>query len=202
MRDESTIRHCEERRRSGPEESREAIPGSSATLWGLLRRAKALLAMTFVLSLSGCYSFTGSSIPPHIHTIGIPMAEDNSGFGQSDLRQNLTDLLVQKFTNEGSLRVASRSNADALLEVSIPGNGVTDMPVSVKTGEIVTAKKVTISVHAIYRDQKKQKVFWERDFNKSAQYEIAQGQAGMKTALHNAEDQLAEDLLIAAISNW
>jgi hypothetical protein len=180
---------------------KKAISDGSATRVGLLRRAKALLAMTVVLS--GCYSFTGSSIPPHIHTIGIPMVEDNSGFGQSDIRQNLTDMLVQKFTTEGSLRVASRNNADALLEVSIPsGNGVIDQPVSVKTGEIVTAKKVTLTVHAVYRDQKKQKVFWERDFNKSGQYEIAQGQAGLKTALRNAEDQLAEDMLIAAISNW
>lgn len=169
--------------------------GASATL------PKYLVVLPF-LFLVGCYSFTGASIPPHIHTIGIPIVEDNSGWGQSDVRQNLTDMLVQKFTNEGSLRVASRTNADALLEVSIPGNGITDMPVGVKTGEVVTAKKLTITVHAIYRDQKKQKVFWERDFNKSGQYEIAQGQSGMKNALHTAEDQLAEDLLLAAISNW
>ena len=171
--------------------------------WKMVRSKVNRLLLTFgLLMMVGCYSFTGSSIPSHIHTIGIPTVEDNSGFGQSDIRQNLTDLLVQKFTNEGSLRVASRANADAVLEVSIPANSITDMAVAVKTGEIVSAKKVTITVHAIYRDQKKQKVFWERDFNKSGQYEIAQGQTGLKKALHDAEDQLAEDLLIAAISNW
>jgi hypothetical protein len=162
---------------------------------------KFLLLLPFV-ALASCYSFTGSSIPPHIHTIGIPMAEDNSGWGQSDVRQNLTDLLVQKFTNEGSLRVASRANADALLEVSINTGGIRDEAVSVKAGEIVTAKKVSVTVHAIYRDQKKQKLFWERDFTKDAQYEIAQGQTGLKTALRQAEEKVAEDVLLAAISNW
>jgi hypothetical protein len=166
------------------------------------RRYRMSTLLVVALVLSGCYSFTGSSIPPHIHTIGIPMIEDNSGWGQSDVRQNLTDQLVQKFTNEGSLRVASRTNADALLEVSINANGIRDESVSVKAGEIVTAKKVSITVHATYRDQKKQKLFWERDFTKDAQYEIAQGQAGLKTAIVQAEEKLAEDLLLAAISNW
>src|SRR6266540_5756454 len=176
----------------------------SSLLHGLRKflRTFILHPSAFILLFGGCYSFTGSSIPPHIHTIGIPMVEDNSGWGQSDVRQNLTDLLVQKFTNEGSLRVASRANADALLEVSINANGIRDEPVSVKTGEIVTAKKVSVTVHAAYRDQKKQKLFWERDFTKDGQYEIAQGQAGLKKALRDAEEKLAEDLLLAAISNW
>ena len=157
-----------------------------------------LLAILF----SGCYSFTGASIPSYIHTIGIPPVDDNSGFGQSDVRQNLTDDLVQKFTNEGSLRVANRSNSDAVLEISIPSGGIIDEPVSVRAGDQVTTKRVTLRVHAIYRDQKKQKLFWENDFSQSSDYPISQNLAGLKTALHDAEDKLAETLLIAAISNW
>jgi hypothetical protein len=161
-----------------------------------------LLLTSYFLLQTGCYSFTGASLPPHIHTIGIPLVEDNSGFGQSSVRQELTDQLIQKFTNEGSLRVANRSNSDAALEVSIPSNGIIDQPFNVKAGEVVTTKQVTLTVHAIYRDQKKQKVFWERDFSKNASYSISQGLAGLRTALHEAENNLSNDLLIAAISNW
>ena len=162
------------------------------------------LAFFFLLVslLSGCYSFTGASIPSYIHTIGIPPVDDNSGFGQSDVRQNLTDDLDQKFTNEGSLRVANRSNSDAVLEVSILSGGITDESVSVRAGDQVTTKRVTLRVHAIYRDQKKQKLFWESDFSQSSDYPISQNLAGLRTALHDAEDKLAETLLIAAISNW
>jgi len=161
-----------------------------------------LLLTSYLLLQTGCYSFTGASLPSHIHTIGIPLVEDNSGFGQSAIRQELTDQLVQKFTNEGSLRVANRSNSDALLEVTVPGNGVIDQPFNVKAGEVVTTKQVTLTVHAVYRDQKKQKIFWERDFSKNASYPVSQGLAGLRTALHEAENNLANDLLIAAISNW
>src|SRR5437899_3168324 len=89
-----------------------------------------LSSFIFHLFLAGCYSFTGASIPAHIHTIGVPLVEDNSGFGQSAVRQELTDELVQKFTNEGSLRVANRSVADAVIESSIPVRGIMDEPVS------------------------------------------------------------------------
>ena len=157
---------------------------------------------SLLLLLSGCYSFTGASIPSYLHTIGIPLVDDNSGFGQSDVRQNLTDDLVQKFTNEGSLRVANRSNSDAVLEVSIPSGGIMDEAVSVQAGNQVTTKRVTLRVHAIYRDQKKQKLFWENDFSQSSDYPISQNLTGLRTALHDAEDKLSETLLIASISNW
>ena len=39
------------------------------------RVRKYLTLLPFFLFVS-CYSFTGASIPPHIHTIGIPIVED------------------------------------------------------------------------------------------------------------------------------
>jgi hypothetical protein len=163
-----------------------------------------LLTSYFLLSLAevGCYSFTGASIPPHIHTIGIPLVEDNSGFGQSAVHQDLTDQLTQKFTSEGSLRVGSVSSSDAKIEASIPASGIDDEPVSVKAGEIVTTKQITLKVHAIYTDQKKQKVFWERDFAETAPYAISGGLSAQHTALSQAEDKVTSDILIAVISNW
>jgi hypothetical protein len=155
----------------------------------------------FLLS-TGCYSFTGASIPPHIHTIGIPLVEDNSGFGQSSVRQEITDQLTLKFTNEGSLRVANVSSADAKVEASVPAGGIDDQPVNTRAGDIVTTKQIALKVHAIYTDQKKQKQFWERDFSETAQYAISGGLTAQRTAIQQAEEKVAQDILIAVISNW
>jgi hypothetical protein len=163
-------------------------------------RDRLIIALVALLVFGGCYSFTGASIPPHIHTIGIPLAEDNSGFGQSDVRQTLTDLLVQKFTTDGSLRVTNRSNSDAVLETSI--SSIVDEPVTVRQGEEVSTKRVRITIHGIYRDQKKQKLFWERDFAQSSDYLINQNLTGQRTALRQAVDKAAEDMLVSVISNW
>jgi hypothetical protein len=168
----------------------------------IVNASRSWLVVLLAFVLSSCYSFTGSSIPPHIHSIGIPLVDDNSGFGQPDVRQKLTDLLIQKFTSDGSLRVADRSVADAVLELSIPPNGIYETDVSVRAGEIVTTKRVNIRVQATYRDQKKQKIFWTRDFSQSADYPLQQSLAGLRDALSRAEDKLGEDLLLAVISNW
>lgn len=154
--------------------------------------------MLFVLP--SCYSFSGASLPAHLKTIGIPLATDNSGFGRSDIRQSLTDQLTQKFTREGSLQVRDRSIADAILEVTI--TKVSDEPISVRAGDELTTKRVTIVVSATYRDVKMQKLVWERNFQQFADYSVAQALEGFNKALSGALDKLTDDLMLGVISNW
>ena len=156
--------------------------------------------LVLLVLFTGCYSFTGASIPSHLKTIGIPLATDNSGFGRSELRQELTDFLVQKFTREGSLQVRDRSVSDALLDVAI--NRIADDPVAVKAGEELTRKRATIYVQVTYRDVKLQKLMWDRTFQQFADYDVSAGLEGLNTALRNAEEKLAEDILLGVISNW
>ena len=150
--------------------------------------------------LSGCYSFTGASLPTGIKTIAIPLAADNSNFAQANLRQQLTDQLVQKFTRDGSLQVRDRSVADALLDVTL--TSISDLPIGVNAGEQLTNKRVTISVEATFRDQKKQKTFWDKTFQQTADYPISQSLDGQAVAIKNAMDKLSNDLLLGVISNW
>lgn len=163
---------------------------------------RGFLAMTFFITLffSGCYSFTGASLPAGIKSIAIPLASDNSNFSLPQVRQQLTDKLVQKFTHDGSLQVRDRSVSDALLDVTI--TSITDLPIGVATGDQLTNKRVTISVEATYRDQKKQKTFWDKTFQQTADYPISQGLDGQTLALKNAMDKLSNDLLLGVISNW
>jgi len=153
-----------------------------------------------VTILPGCYSFTGASLPAGIKSIAVPVATDNSSFSQADLRQQITDQLVQKFTRDGSLQVRDRTVADALIDVTI--TSITDLPIGVATGDQLTNKRVTISVEAIYRDQKKQKTFWDKTFQQTADYPISQQLAGQQTALKNAIDKLTNDLFLGVLSNW
>jgi hypothetical protein len=164
-----------------------------------MRKVFYILPFTFYI-FSGCYSFTGSNLPAGIKSIAIPLAADNSGFSQADIRQQLTDQLTQKFTRDGSLQVRDRTVADALLDVTI--TSITDLPVGVSVGEQLTTKRITINAQALYRDQKKQKTFWDKSFQQTADYPISQGLDGQKVAVKNALDKLSNDLLLGVISNW
>lgn len=156
--------------------------------------------LVLLVLFAGCYSFTGASIPAHLKTVGIPLATDNSGFGRSEMRQELTEFLIQKFTREGSLQVRDRSISDALLDMAI--SRIADDPVAVKAGEELTRKRATIYVQVTYRDMKMQKLMWDRTFQQFADYDVSAGLEGLNTALRNAEEKLAEDILLAVISNW
>ncbi|HET6512148.1 MAG TPA: hypothetical protein VFH43_08150, partial [Candidatus Kapabacteria bacterium] len=79
---------------------------------------------------------------------------------------------------------------------------IADENVGVQSGEQLTTKRVTISVDAVYRDQKKQKDFWQRRMSQSADYPIEQNLAGLRGALQTAEERLTEEILLAVISNW
>ena len=54
--------------------------------------AKALLYFFIAVSIQGCYSFSGASLPPHIKTIAIPVFEDHSGAGIAQFRSELTQI--------------------------------------------------------------------------------------------------------------
>ncbi|MEP7235081.1 MAG: LptE family protein [Ignavibacteriota bacterium] len=153
-----------------------------------------------IFNYCGCYSFTGASLPAGIKSIGIPVPADNSNFAQATLRQQLGDQLLQKFTRDGSLQVRERSISDALLDVTI--TSISDLPIGVRTGEELTNKRVTITVSATFRDQKKQKTFWEKSFQQTGDYPISQGIDGENLAIKNALDKLSNDLLLGVISNW
>src|SRR5512139_985921 len=74
----------------------------------------------------GTYSFTGASVPEHLKTVSIPIAEDRSPAAIPGLRELLTDNLIRKFISDNSLQVTERSTADATLESVI--TLVTDAP--------------------------------------------------------------------------
>lgn len=155
------------------------------------------------LFLSSCsYSFTGSSVPPHLKTIAIPLALDRSGSGEPDLSENLTNELITKFLNDNSLQIADKVNADALLECTV--TSLPDVPEVISGGEQVTLRKITVNVKATYRDLVKKKTIFNRNFSSFGNYSVdaADIQSARQDAIGQAVDQITEDILLAVVSNW
>src|SRR5437763_781278 len=124
-------------------------------------RARGFIAGTLVLAficLNGCYSFKGGSVPSHLKTIAIPLFDDQSGSAERNLREKFQNKLIERFRQDNSLQVTDKTRSDAVIEgiiVSMP-----DEPYIVVQGESVTKRKITISLHVIYRDVKLNKQVW------------------------------------------
>lgn len=161
-----------------------------------------LLFGTSVVINFGCgsYSFTGASVPEHLKTIAIPIAEDKSPAAIPGLRESLTDNLIQKFISDNSLQVTERSTANATLECVI--TSVTDAPAIVSAGEEITSRRLTINVKVVYKDLVQRKTIFENTFTNHGDYVPGEATNNRDNAIATAVDKISEDILLAVVSGW
>ena len=165
--------------------------------------AIALLGLAWSLSVlaAGCrYSFTGGSVPPHLKTIAIPIIQDQSGFGDPRLKDQLTDQLVSLFRGDNTLQLADRANADAVLDVVV--TRVSDDPLVVNPGELVSERRITVAVHVTLTDQKQRRKMWEKDFNQWGDYPSGGGPTQRDAGIQEAVKKLTEDILNETVAGW
>jgi hypothetical protein len=161
-----------------------------------------LFIIPAVINFESCcsYSFTGASVPEHLKTVAIPVADDRSGSGQPGLRELFTSMLTQKFIDDNSLKVADRVNANATLDCII--SSFSDAPAVVSAGENVQRRRITIGVQVTYRDLVKRKTIFEQTFSNYGEYDPLGSLTDKTVAISKAIDNITQDILLAAVSGW
>lgn len=159
--------------------------------------------LSLLVSLStgcGIYSFTGASIPDHVGTIAIPLVEDRSLGGVSNMDQVLTDLLIERFVRQTRLALEPDENAaDALLTVTI--ERYQNEPTAVTGDEVAALNRVTIAVGVEYLDQVESEERLARSFSDSDVYDATNIGLEEETAARVLE-RIADDIFTAATSDW
>ena len=153
------------------------------------------------LLFSGCtYSFRGASLPPGVRSVAVEVFDDKSGFGDPNLRVNLTNQLTQKLVSDNTLRVTNLSTADAAIIGTV--NSVVSQPVAVQGNQQVGRWQITVNVSVKFQNLKTQKAIWTKDFSNWGEYDPSAGQSNRDAGLNDAEDKLTEDILLAVVTNW
>jgi len=164
-----------------------------------LRAAIFLIAATS-MSACGYYSFSGATIPEHLGTISIPIAQDNTISTITGLDDQMTELLVARFVRQTRLSLESDvEQSDALLEVTL--SQYRNVPTSVSGDEQATRNRVTISARALYTDRTTGETLLDRTFSSFEEYdpEVSAQEEGAALA---ALEKIADDIFTAATSNW
>lgn len=159
------------------------------------------IPLLFILALAGCrYSFTGGSVPANLKTIAIPIVQDQSGFGDPLFKDRLTEQLVTRFTNDGSLTLADRTNADSALETVI--TSVRESASVVKPGEDVSQRRITVTARVSFTDLKLRKKLWEKDFSQWGDFPSGASLTQRDEGLQEAIRKLTEDILNETVAGW
>ena len=161
-----------------------------------------LVVLPLLIVLQGCYSFRGGSSPAHLKTVQIPQAEDNSGFGRSTIRFDLTNQLIDRFRSDNSLRVVDDSEADSRLEVTI-ATIRNDIRLAVSAADRETVRGVVIEARGTFYDNVRSRAIFEgRLFKGESSYDISEGQSGEDAAVAEAIENLSNEILLATVADW
>ncbi len=163
-----------------------------------MRRLPALLAVL----LAGCaYSFSGASIPEHLRTVAVPLAENGAAGGPNALDQRLTDALVQRFADRSRLSLVSdEETADAVVRATIVQYAV--VPAAVTGTNLAQLNRVTLGVRVVVADRVEARDLLDRTFSANEDFAPGEGLQGEAEAAERAVAQIARDAFTAATSDW
>ena len=148
---------------------------------------------------AGCgpYSFSGSSIPPNVNSVAIPLFEDRTAeFG---IKERITNELIDKFISENLLQVRSRKNADSVLLGTIVR--VNDRPFTYDEQEQVEEYRVDISVALEWIDTTTNKNLFKGNVSGWGAYSAA-SPADRESGLDEAVERLVTAVVNQTLSGW
>lgn len=160
-----------------------------------------LALLCVLLALSGCYSFSGASLPPQLRTVAIPPVESRATGGPADLDQRLADALVERFADRTRLNLEpDEGEADLIVRATVERYTVS--PAAVTGDEVAALNRVTLGVRVVVTDRVEGAELLSRTFSANADYAPAEGLAGESDAALRALEQVAQDAFTAATSDW
>lgn len=161
-----------------------------------------LLLWSIAYTRCGFYSFSGSTLPPHLGTIAIPIFENRTTeFG---IPEDLTDALIAKFTEDNSLKVFDRRTADSVIEGTIVS--VREQAGAYNVQEQVKEIRIYIRIQAKFEDIKKNKVMWEEEITQWGTYNpdlpVTQEGSSRQDAIQEAIEKISTDIFNKTIAGW
>ena len=154
-----------------------------------------------VLFRCGYYSFSGSSLPSIIRTIAIPLFENKTTeFG---VPEDITDALINEFTQDNTLKVVDRRAADSVIEGTIVN--IREQAGAYNQQEQVQEIRIYVRVKAKFEDLKKNNVIWEEEITQWGTYspDASGGEnATRQDAIDEAIEKIVTEIFNKTISGW
>ena len=156
----------------------------------------------FILFLSSCYSFTGSSLSPETKTVLVRDFPNNSALVNPNLSQQFSIDIQNRFLQRTTLK-GTKENPDILIEGEITDYSITptsiSSPVNTGNGNMLQAaqNKLTITVKVHYEN----KIEPEKSFDKTYSDESSFSSNLDFTSIEAAQVKIVNERIINKIFN-
>ncbi|MGK7345858.1 MAG: LPS assembly lipoprotein LptE [Candidatus Nitrospinota bacterium M3_3B_026] len=165
------------------------------------------LALFFLLLpfAAGCgYALvgTGSSLPPGIETVSIPLFENKTG--EPDLDTIITAVVKEEFIKDGRLKVDDSAAADSVLAGVILGYNL--RPLAYDAENNVTEYMVTLAIRITHIDKSNGETITSQRMNTNWRYEVNPSITASESlrfdAIETAAQRAAESIVSLVIESF
>jgi ABC-type transport system substrate-binding protein len=149
--------------------------------------------------LSGCYSFTASTLPSHIKTVKIHEVEDKTL--DPVLANNIRAGVLEMFRkNAGGVRVVN-DNANADFEMTLLS--YTNKPENYNSSSDVETYRVTIRVSVKFYDNVKERVIYEsKSLSAEGTYDVQANETEDRHGQARAIEKMQDLIITNALAKW
>jgi hypothetical protein len=164
-----------------------------------MNRTVFALAMAVLALLCGCYTFSGSTLPPHLKTVEVPL------FANQSLEPNVADEITQELSREllqsNLLKVVER-DGNAVISGSV--TSYTNAPYTFGASETrqvsVQQYSVKITVDVEFLDRKKDEPIYKGAITGEGIYNLSNEneQAGKQKAIK----EIVQRIMQNSVQGW
>ena len=147
-----------------------------------------LILVIYSLFFLGCgYRLvgTGSSLPPHIKTIHIPVFGNTSS--QPEIHRQLTSFVLQSFISDGRLKIVNKDEADLIVNATLSYYNLRNVAFS--SQDLVSDIIIELEIDLKVTDQVKNEIFIKKKLKQQWDYKSTPDLADTETARLEALDQ-------------
>ncbi len=167
---------------------------------------RSALALCLILTLSGCAGYRVGNISGRelqgVRSVYVPVAKNRSL--TPDLQMTVTNAIIRRFNNDGTLQVNQTANADSELDVTITDVIPTAISSSNNDIYVTSQYRVTIEATVTFVNRRLgRKIFENASINGSTTYFTQSDiQEGERQALPLAAQDLANNIVNVVAEGW
>jgi outer membrane lipopolysaccharide assembly protein LptE/RlpB len=121
-------------------------------------RRRALAALSLAILVGGCGYSTRGTLPSDINTIAVPIFQNLTR--EPGVEGLITRAVVEAFSTNGRLKIASAAGADAVLDGEVTGYSVT--AIAFDRNANVRQYRLIVTVNLQLRDRRKNEVLFRQ----------------------------------------
>jgi hypothetical protein len=149
-----------------------------------------------LLLLMGCCGYSVRALlPPNLKTVSVQPVDNQTSRPGLDVQ--LTDLLIQGFTRDGSLRIADMERADVVLNCRV--DGFEKLPQTYDANQAIATWRITLQAQVDAQDRVKGQPIWTGPVPVTVNYDAAAEteEQGVSRALERLSAEIIRRTLIA-----